>query len=84
MAEPDTLRIPVATLEPFVARIFLAAGCSAAEAARVARYLVAANLAGHDSHGVVRVPRYGGRLRDGGVFAGREAKVVFEIGRAHV
>ena len=28
------------------------------ESDRVARYLVAANLTGHDSHGVVRVPRY--------------------------
>jgi uncharacterized oxidoreductase len=78
MAETDTKRIPVATLEGFVARIFLAAGCPPDEAARVARYLVAANLAGHDSHGVVRVPRYVEMLATGGVFAGRTAEIVFE------
>ena len=78
MAETDTLRIPVATLEPFVARIFEAAGCSPAEAARVARYLVAANLTGHDSHGVVRVPRYVEMLANGGVIADRTVETVFE------
>lgn len=78
MAETDMQRIPVATLEPFVARIFLAAGCPSDEAARVARYLVAANLAGHDSHGVVRVPRYVEMLGAGAVFAGRTAEIAFE------
>jgi uncharacterized oxidoreductase len=80
MAETDTLRIPVATLEPFVARIFAAAGCSDAEASRVARYLVAANLTGHDSHGVVRVPRYVEMLGNGGVIADRTVETVFENG----
>ena len=34
------------------------AGCSTEEGGRIGRYLVSANLSGHDSHGVVRVPRY--------------------------
>jgi uncharacterized oxidoreductase len=80
MADRDELRIPVAALEDFVTRIFAAAGCDAEEAARVSRYLVAANLTGHDSHGVVRVPRYVGMLRDGGVVAGRVVEVVSENG----
>jgi uncharacterized oxidoreductase len=42
----------------FVTDIFARAGSSAAEAKRVATYLTAANLTGHDSHGVIRVPRY--------------------------
>ena len=41
-----------------VAAIFTAAGCDAEEGARIGRYLVEANLTGHDSHGVIRVPRY--------------------------
>jgi len=45
-------------LEGLVAAIFGKAGCSGIESERIARYLVRANLAGHDSHGVVRVPRY--------------------------
>jgi len=78
VADVDHMRIPVAVLEGFVSRIFGAAGCSAEESARVAHYLVQANLTGHDSHGVVRVPRYVDMLRDGGVFAGRKVKIVFE------
>jgi uncharacterized oxidoreductase len=78
MADNDYMRIPVATLDAFVTRIFVAAGCADEEAARVSHYLIQANLTGHDSHGVVRVPRYVDMLRDGGVFAGRAARIVFE------
>jgi len=38
--------------------IFVAAGCSHKEGTQLGRSLVSSNLAGHDSHGVVRVPRY--------------------------
>ena len=78
MTETDTLRVPVDALQDFTARIFGAAGCSPAEAARVAHYLVAANLTGHDSHGVARVPRYVEALASGAVFADRVAAIVFE------
>ena len=78
MAETDDLHIQAAVLEDFVARIFRAAGCSAAEAGRVAHYLLAANLTGHDSHGVVRVPRYVEALATGAVFADREVETVLE------
>jgi uncharacterized oxidoreductase len=71
-------RIAVDRLEGFVTAIFAAAGCSAEEAARVSRYLVAANLTGHDSHGVVRVPRYVDLLESGGVFADRKIEIAFE------
>ncbi|MDR6290732.1 putative oxidoreductase [Inquilinus ginsengisoli] len=50
------------TLAGLVGDIFAAQGCSAAESRRIAAYLVAANLTGHDSHGVIRVPRYVGML----------------------
>lgn len=63
-------------LERLVADIFARAGCSAAEAERIGRYLVSANLVGHDSHGVVRVPRYVQQLRTGAVVADRTVKVV--------
>ncbi|MDB5627849.1 MAG: putative enzyme [Tardiphaga sp.] len=42
----------------FVAEIFAKTGSSADEARRVASYLATANLTGHDSHGVIRVPVY--------------------------
>ena len=52
------LRIPVDDLVAFVTEIFAAVGCSPEEARRVAVSLADSNLAGHDSHGVIRVPRY--------------------------
>jgi hydroxycarboxylate dehydrogenase B len=45
-------------LQDFIGEIFIKSGCSAEEGRRIAKYLVGANLTGHDSHGVVRVPRY--------------------------
>ncbi len=58
--------------------IFRAAGCQPAEAERIASHLVEANLVGHDSHGVIRVPSYVQWLRDGKVLANRTLQVVFE------
>ncbi len=45
--------------------IFEAAGVPAEDAAVVAGSLVGANLCGHDSHGVMRVPQYVDSLRSG-------------------
>src|SRR5437773_12295597 len=60
------------------AAIFHAAGCQSSEAERIASHLVEANLVGHDSHGVIRVPSYVRWLREGKVLANRTAQVVFE------
>jgi uncharacterized oxidoreductase len=65
-------------LEALVRDIFGATGSSAAEAERVGRYLVTANLTGHDSHGVVRVPRYVQNRRDGTTLADQKVDVVVE------
>ena len=46
--------------------------------ARIAHYLVDANLVGHDSHGVIRVPSYIDWLRAGKVLANQALKIVFE------
>ena len=51
-------------LKDFIRDIFAAAGCSAGEAQRIGQYLVESNLTGHDSHGVIRVPRYVKTLLD--------------------
>lgn len=63
-----------------VTAIFTAAGCSAEEAARIADFLVGANLTGHDSHGVARVGRYVEWLRAGEVEAGQTIEVVSRSG----
>jgi len=53
-----TVVIQADRLEALIGEIFAAAGCSAPECERIARRLVAANLTGHDSHGVVRTQLY--------------------------
>ena len=61
-----------------VAAIFRAAGASAEEAKAIADNLTEATLKGHDSHGVVRVPRYLLALRRGQVFFGGRARAVVD------
>src|ERR1700719_4496068 len=50
--------IQVENLINFVAEVFAHSDSSPAEAKRIATYLTTANLTGHDSHGVIRVPVY--------------------------
>ena len=70
--------VKAGALADLVRDIFAKAGCSGAEAERIGKYLVSANLTGHDSHGVVRVPRYVQWQKAGVVVADREVKVVTE------
>jgi hydroxycarboxylate dehydrogenase B len=65
-------------LRDFTSAIFRAAGCQPAEAERIAVHLVEANLVGHDSHGVIRVPSYVLWLKAGKVLADRSMQIVFE------
>lgn len=57
MNQPQ-IHVPARGLTEMLARIFAAAGGSEAEARAIASNLVEANLAGHDSHGVIRTQRY--------------------------
>ena len=84
VAEQDALAIDAGRLREAVAAIFAAAGCDEEEAARIARYLVESNLTGHDSHGVIRVPRYVHWLDVGTVYAGRSIKTVIDAGAVAV
>jgi uncharacterized oxidoreductase len=74
----STRMVAADTLRGFLADIFAAAGCAREEADRIARYLVAANLAGHDSHGAVRTPAYVQWLHEGRVKAGQTITIVCE------
>src|SRR5688572_19321209 len=74
----ETMRLHHDRLRALTATIFEGAGCSPAEAGRVADHLVEANLVGHDSHGVIRVPTYVRWLKEGKILAGQEIEVVFE------
>ena len=79
-SEDGALAIEAGALRQAVAAIFTAAGCDEPEGARIARYLVESNLTGHDSHGVIRVPRYVHWLETGTVHAGRHVKTVMDAG----
>src|SRR3979411_1841355 len=50
--------VQVQNLINFVAEVFAHSDSSPEEAMRIATYLTPANLTGHDSHGVIRVPVY--------------------------
>jgi uncharacterized oxidoreductase len=65
-------------LKALVAAIFAKAGCASDEAARIGHYLTQANLTGHDSHGVARVPRYVEWLKEGKVEAGKSVSAVVD------
>jgi len=64
--------VNASVVERLLTAIYGKAGCSPSEAARVAANLVGANLRGHDSHGVIRSPRYVEWLKDGLMFANKE------------
>lgn len=59
-------------------KIFVAAGCSPEEGARVAHHLVLSNLTGHDSHGVIRIPRYLQWVAKGSLRPNQTATVICE------
>lgn len=63
------MNIEAGPLADYVTAIFAASGSSPAEARMVATHLVDADLAGHESHGVARVPRYLEALAAGFVVA---------------
>ena len=78
MADLPTTTVPVPTLTQYIAAMFEAAGCTAEEGARIAHHLIGANLAGHDSHGVIRVPRYILWLQEGKVVPGQTLEIEVE------
>lgn len=70
--------IKVENLINFVAEVFSHAESSAEEAKRIATYLTTANLTGHDSHGVIRVPVYIRWKKMGSVVPNQTAEVVVD------
>jgi uncharacterized oxidoreductase len=62
-------------LKSFGIALFRAAGVPESEAETVADALVEADLAGHDSHGVLRIPSYIGAIRRGSLVPGARPTV---------
>ena len=67
-----------AQLTAVVTRIFAAAGTPEAKARTVAELLIDANLTGHDSHGVIRVPQYLDSMAKGEIDAHAAVELVRE------
>jgi hydroxycarboxylate dehydrogenase B len=76
------VRASAEALRRVVSGMVSAGGSSDAEAALVAEHLVAANLAGHDSHGVGMMPSYVRHLKMGLLVPNTKAKVVKDDGPA--
>jgi uncharacterized oxidoreductase len=71
-----------ATLETFAGTIFQALGTPADIAGEVAAHLVRANLAGHDSHGVIRIPQYASMIDRGQLVPNARPAVLHDRGAA--
>lgn len=71
--------IPHPGLRAFAASLLSAAGARGADARLVADHLVDANLAGHDSHGVSRVPQYIAAIQSGQIDVAASPRVVAEF-----
>jgi len=76
----DAHVFPAGPLARAIEAIVAAGGSEPREARLVAANLVAANLAGHDSHGIGMVPRYVGALLEGGLRANQRAEVRLDAG----
>lgn len=70
--------IAASELTQFATDLLQAGGLQPEEAALVAKSLVGANLRGHDSHGLMRVPQYLELLKKGEVHTGMDLDIVQE------
>ena len=76
MTATDNVLLSPDGMTTIIRRIFVAAGANNQEAEAIAVNLVGANLAGHDSHGVVRVPRYLSWVKAGTLNFDRSMEIV--------
>lgn len=67
-----------ADLQQFTNDLFVAAGTPQHIADNVAEILIKANLAGHDSHGVLRIPSYLEGIENGGLRPAAEPNILRE------
>ena len=71
-------KIPADRLAEIGRALLVAAGTPAAEADIVMRHVVNANLAGHDSHGVIQIPTYIARIKVGHIVPDAPWDIVHE------
>ena len=71
-------KIAADKLEKIAARLLKGAGASAEEAAIIAKHSIGANLAGHDSHGIIQIPVYIDRVKKEHIIPGAKFEIVRE------
>ena len=76
-------RFDAQTLHSFIQAVFRQMGSEEQEAKLVADHLIAANLAGHDSHGIGMIPSYVRSWSQGHPQINHHAKIVKEAGGGH-
>ncbi|WP_439680122.1 Ldh family oxidoreductase [Embleya sp. MST-111070] len=74
--DADAIRVPPAELTLFVDSVCRRMGAGGQVAVEVAEHLVGANLAGHDSHGVLRLPQYVAEAERGDLIPGARPHVL--------
>lgn len=70
--------VPADRLQTIAAALLRGAGASENEAAIISRHSIGANLAGHDSHGIIQIPTYIDRIKRGHIVPGAPFEVVRE------
>ncbi len=71
---------PAGSLEGFIRGVCLKVGAEEEAAAEVAHHLVRANLSGHDSHGVLRMPWYVQQIKAGTMMPGAQPQIIRQRG----
>ena len=71
-------KIPAERLKQIGEALLVASGTPPDEAAIVMRHSIDANLAGHDSHGIIQIPTYIDRVKAGHIVPGAPWKIVQE------
>ncbi len=74
------IRVKLSDAETLITEIFEKKSCSPDEAKTISKRLCLSNLKGHDSHGIVRVPRYCDWIDESKVFPNREHSVILDSG----
>jgi uncharacterized oxidoreductase len=80
MAAVSGRRVPVEKVRALVVQVFGRVGSKPDEAQAIAHYLTEATLTGHDSHGVIRVPRYVEWVKSGIIVPNQRVEVVLDGG----
>ena len=76
----NQFRVGVKDAEILISEIFEKKGCIKEEANLISKRLCLSNLKGHDSHGIVRVPRYCDWVDEGKVFPNKQHSLILDSG----